>query len=150
MSRISDWPTRRKKTLITSAVRRAATNRSWKSSVAGSIGAPCRVGIKVDRSRRFRRAQSTLPTATTDQRGAAEDRLMDDAEHRVVDTTVAGDHLPPVGIERRVVVGRGSAAGFDDHQATGGEVPGLEWPFPEAVEATGGDVAEVQGGGAVA
>src|SRR5262245_38443988 len=142
MSRISDWPTRRKKTLITSAVRTAATKRSWKSSVAGSIGAPRRVAIKVDRSHRSRRGQSTLPTSTTNQRGAVEDRLTDDAEHRVVDATVAGDDLPPVGVERLVVVGRRRAAGFEDHQTAGGEIPGLERPFPETVETTCRDVAE--------
>src|SRR5262245_1732661 len=150
MSRISDWPTRRKKTLMTSAVRTAATNRSWNSSVAGSIGAPCRVAIEVDRSRRARRAKSTLPTSTTDQGGAAADRLVDDAEHRRVEATVAGDHLPPIGIERFVVVGRRLAAGFEDHQAARADVPGLEWSFPETVEAPGGDVAEVQGRGSVA
>src|SRR5436309_14800482 len=112
MSRISDWPTRRKKTLITSAVCTAATNRSWNSSVAGSIGAPRRV-VEVDRSRRSRQGQSALRTSTTDQNGASADRLMDDADHRLMDATVAGDHLPPVGVERVFVVGRRRAAGFD-------------------------------------
>src|SRR5947207_7753821 len=118
MSRINDWPTRGKKTLITSAVRKAATNRSWNSSVAGSMGAPCRVAIEVDRSRCARRAKSTPPTSTTDQGGTAADRLVDDAEHRRVEATVAGDDLPPVRVKRFVVVGRGLAAGFEDHQTT--------------------------------
>src|SRR5262245_16311923 len=122
MSRISDWPTRRKKTLITSAVRTAATNRSWNSSVAGSIGAPCRVAIGVDRLRPSRRAKSTLPTSTTYQGGVVTDRLMDDAEHRLVDAAVAGDYLPPVGIEWCLVVGRRRAAGFENDQTAGPDV----------------------------
>src|SRR5262245_53527581 len=149
MSRMSDWPTRRKKTLITSAVRTAATKRSWNSSVAGSMGALRRV-VEVDWSCRSRQGESTLPTSTTDQCGVATDRLVDDAEHRLVDVTVVGDDLPAVGIEGFVDVGRRRAAGFDDHETAGGEVPGLERSFPETVEAAAGDVTEVEGSGAVA
>src|SRR4051812_13430019 len=43
---------------------------------------------------------------------------------------------------------RDDTAGLGDDERAGGDVPRLELQLPEAVEAPGGDVAEVEGGGA--
>lgn len=43
-----------------------------------------------------------------------------------------------------------AAAGFVDEEDAGGLVPGVEAEFPEGVKAPGGDVGEVEGGGASA
>ena len=67
-----------------------------------------------------------------------------------MEVAVGGDHAPAAlagGVSLKVA---GAAAGFFDEEDSGGDIPGLEFEFPEGIKAARGYVAEVQGRAAVA
>src|SRR3990172_752621 len=67
-----------------------------------------------------------------------------------VDAAVGGGDFFPAQAEGHALEVGHHAARFAHQQDAGAHVPGLQIEFPEAVEAPGGDVAEVEGGRAVA
>ena len=67
-----------------------------------------------------------------------------------MNAAVAGGDLNYAQAERDGVEVGDHAAGLAHQEHAGGHVPRLEIEFPEGVEAAAGDVAEVEGRGAVA
>src|SRR5215212_3686233 len=63
-------------------------------------------------------------------------------------SSVRGEDLPVVGTKRPAVHIRHCAAGLCHNDRPGGDIPWREALFPVAVEATGGDIAKIEGGGA--
>src|SRR5690606_3805277 len=70
----------------------------------------------------------------------------------------AGDQVVDKAVARHDVAGREvrvvapdiahAAAGLRHQQGAGGDVPGAEGDFPEAINPPAGDVGEIEGGGA--
>src|ERR1051325_3176581 len=74
-------------------------------------------------------------------------RLLQRLDHLVVDQAVGGERLLAVDGEFAAGKIRDDAAGLGDDERAGGDVPRLELQFPEAVEASRGDIAEIERGG---
>ena len=71
------------------------------------------------------------------------------AAHQLrVDLRVAGHHFALVEVVGLAGEVADQAAGLGDHQRAGGDVPGAEPGLEEAVVVAGGDVAQVERGGA--
>ncbi len=70
--------------------------------------------------------------------------------HLLVERAVAGEDLAAVEAELAAVEGRDPAARLAHDERARGHVPGREAALPEAVEAPAGEVAQVEGGRAVA
>src|ERR687897_317831 len=77
-------------------------------------------------------------------------RLLKHFHHGFVDEAVGGEDGRGVDAEGGAVVVGAAPAGLADEERAGGHVPGAQALFPEALEAPGGDVGEVERGGAVA
>src|ERR1043166_2202883 len=70
--------------------------------------------------------------------------LAENLQHFVMDEAVAGDAFLAVDGSRLTFEVRNPAAGLPDHQISRRAIPGAELQFPKPVEATRGNVAEVQ------
>ena len=67
-----------------------------------------------------------------------------------MDAGVAGHDLATGAGGRAAAQVAGAAAGLLDQEQTRGDVPGMQLELPETIAAAGGDVAEGEGGAAVA
>src|SRR5581483_11042872 len=80
---------------------------------------------------------------------AAGENLVELVDEGGVDDAVGGQGLAGAAVVEGAAVHVGDgAAGFGDEEGAGGDVPGIEVEFPEAVEAPGGGVGQVEGSGA--
>src|SRR5678815_1772885 len=70
-----------------------------------------------------------------------------DIDHPGMDAAVRGDDLAEPRVERIARERCHAPTRFLDQQRAGRDVPGIEADLPEAVEAPGRDVGEVDGGG---
>src|ERR1051325_90591 len=82
--------------------------------------------------------------------GAFRTKSRNRIDHFLVHSAVRCDEVRGRRIERRVVHAGNTAPCLLDDQGTGRDVPRLELLLPERLEASGGDITEVQRGGAEA
>ena len=75
---------------------------------------------------------------------------LQDFEHGFVQVGVARDGFSPARAALATREVASAPTGFFHDQEPGRDVPGVEFEFPEAVEASGCDITEIEGGAAVA